>query len=332
MKTKNGNKLIFAGQDNLILDCLDEFLLALRAAQRSPRTIEFYEQNIGRFRWWLRKAGFSDTIQAIQASHIRLFIEYLQTKESRWQSDKPQARRKVSDSTVATYHRALRAFFNFCCDEGYIEDSPFADRRLRTPKVKQKVIPSYSQADIEAILHAIQSHEPGYILRDTAIVLLLLDTGIRAMELCALTLAAVERSRLLVSGKGNKERYVDVSPTTEKAIRDYVRKERPQANADALFLSRTSKGFSPNTLYQMIERRVRQAGLSAAGVHRFRHSFALHWAASGGPLHALQALLGHESPAMSLRYGRMAGVNTGELHRKHSPVEGLGLKPKKGKK
>ena len=234
----------------------------------------------------------------------------------------------MSDTSVQAYFRAVRAFFNWCYREGIIDYTPFADGRLQCPKARQKVVPSYEDGDVSTMLQACQDHDRERSLRDTAIILLLLDTGIRASELCGLRLADLERGRVKVLGKGNKERQLTISPITEKAIRDYVRRERPDGEG-ALFLAKTGRALTASGLYQMIGERARQAGLTIRGVHRFRHAFAKGFITSGGPLHALQAILGHESPVMSMRYGRLAsGDQTAQLHRQHSPVERLGLKGK----
>lgn len=324
------NTLILSGQDTLILDALEEFLLALRAAHRSERTIEFYNENIRRFYWWSRKCDYPEHVNHIQAHHIRTFLQYLQTNNHRWASAAPQSNKAASDATVQAYFRTLRSLFNFCEREHFIEDNPFASHRIQPPKVKQRVMPSYSDGDVSELLKVCQSLDTGNSLRDTAIVYLLLDTGIRASELCGLQLGDLERGRLTVLGKGNKERYVIISPTTEKAVRDYVRRERGQSHDESLFLAKGGEALTRNGLYQMIERRAQQAGVANCGLHKFRHTFALSWVRSGAPLHALQTLLGHESPTMSLKYGRMqSGEQAAELHRKHSPVDRLSKEKKR---
>lgn len=213
-----------------------------------------------------------------------------------------------------------------------LERNPFANRRLQAPRVKRRVIPSYTRDELEAIVLACQKHDDLNALRDTAIVFLLVDTGIRATELCGIRLGDVERGRIKVLGKGAKERYAPLSPGTERTIRDYVRKERRTAKDDHLFVNRSGEPFQRNSLYLLVKRHALQAGLQKGGLHKFRHTFALNWAETSGPLHGMQAILGHESPTMSLRYGRMAGAQTANLHREHSPVERLGLRAPKGRK
>ena len=84
--------------------------------------------------------------------------------------------------------------------------------------------------------------------------------------------------------------------------------------------------MTPNSLSQMLERRSKAAGIRNVNPHLLRHTFAFTWARAGGPLHALQSLLGHSTPHMSLRYGRMASTDAGDLHKQFSSVERLGLR------
>lgn len=320
--------LTFAQSDTLINDAMDEWVLGLRAAKRSERTIEFYWDNMQRFVWWLEESDYQPVVQAVEASHIRLFLQYLEKNKHRWDSDTPQSNKPTSANTIHAYHRCLRAFFNFCEREGFIKVSPFHGGRISTPKTPQRIIPAYSPEEVKNLLAVCLSHDTRNSLRDSAIIYTLFDTGLRGSELCSLTPDRLERGRLRVIGKGNKERYAMMSPTTEKAIRDYIRKER--ADGEYLFLGKAGEPMRRNGVYQMIERRAKQAGLEIKGLHTFRHAFATQAIISGMPVNAVQSLLGHESPTMTLRYGRMvtAVKEVEEMHRKHSPVDRMNKRKK----
>lgn len=322
--------LISTAKHTLISDALDEYLLGLHASRRSDRTIEFYQTNINRFIWWLHEAGYPANVDEVQASHIRLFLEYLQKNNHRWGSDHRQSQKTLCPSSVQAYFRALRAFFNFCRREDYTEHNPFESGRVQVPKAGQRFVKSYTAHEVQSMIDAAR-HDTIDVYRDPAIILLLVDTGLRAAELVHLTLVAFDDYKRLrhlrVVGKGDKERQIAMSPMTEKAVRDYVRRERP-LGGESLFCGRGDRPLTTSGLRHMIRRRARDAGLDIQGVHRFRHTFALEFMRSGGAPHALQSLLGHESPIMTLRYGRMASDDAADQHRRHSPVEKMGLKNK----
>ncbi len=319
---KLAKQLISTERNRQISEVLDEWILALRAAHRSDKTIEGYTEQIGRFLWWLRELEHSEDMESIEPAQIRLFVQYLQTNKERWGSDNLQAKRKLSDASVQSYFRSLRAFFNFAAREQFIEASPFDDRRLPTPKIRKKIVPSFSLDDVRAMLNAA-GQDSVNALRDVAIILMLLDTGMRATEACNLKLDDLEPGRIKVLAKGDKERYLPLLPETEKAIRDYKRKERAPGG-EHLFLGRGLNPLTYDGFKEVIRRRAREAGVQHAHPHKFRHTFALDWLSSGGPLHALQSLLGHSSPVMSMKYAEMVSKDATDLHKQHSPVERLG--------
>lgn len=127
---------------------------------------------------------------------------------------------------------------------------------------------------------------------------------------------------------------VAMSAPTAKALHDYVIRERPRTIDDAFWLGHAGEPLGPSGLASMLRRRSNEARIRHVHAHLMRHTFALSWARAGGPLHALQSLLGHSTPTQSLRYGRASAEEAAQLHRQFSPVERLGLRigEKKGKK
>lgn len=321
------SKIVFDehGRHVTIAEAFEEFVLVLRVGNRSEATIEHYHRSIKLFLWWARESGYAEYVDAYTVPDIRRFVSFLQTSEHRWSSDLPSANRRLCDYTVQGHFRSLRAFFNFCEREEFISKSPFSNRRIPVPKVRQKVIPSYGEQQILALLNACDVQEGQlrwYRLRDRAVILLLLDTGIRASELTGIRLCDIQRGKVKVLGKGNKERYTFLSPLVEKAIRNYVERERRNSGAEQLFLSRTGEALTRNGLAQIIQERARQAGIDIHGVHRWRHTFALGFVGNGGSIAALQTILGHESPQMSMKYGRFGSRDAEEAHKRFSPLNG----------
>jgi site-specific recombinase XerD len=163
--------------------------------------------------------------------------------------------------------------------------------------------------------------------RDTAILAVLLDTGIRRAELAGIGMTDVDfdHSTLLVTGKGNRQRLVAVGATAMQAIDRYLRLRRrhPQASSQALWLG--PKGaLSDSGVAQMIERRAAQAGIPKVHAHQFRHTFAHQWIASGGTEGDLMQLGGWKSRQMLDRYGRSAAAERARnAHRKLSPADRL---------
>jgi integrase len=146
-------------------------------------------------------------------------------------------------------------------------------------------------------------------LRDTAIVLLWADTGIRRAELAGLRLDDVnmDTRTLVVLGKGRRVRTVPFSPRAATALRRYLRQRKCHQSVTTEWLWLGQHGpMTPSGLYQVLRRRCREAGLPSMHPHAIRHTFAHEWLAGGGQEGDLMRLAGWRSRQMLDRYGRSA--------------------------
>jgi integrase/recombinase XerC len=235
--------------------------------------------------------------------------------------------KKLSPSTVKTYHAHLTIFFKFLIAEDILTDSPMA--RIPTPKWKKVQIQPFTAEQIKALLGATK--DGFYPKRDRAIILLLLDTGMRAAELCGIKWGVIDLTgrRITVVGKGDKSRDVYFSSTTYRAIMEYRREETAASGSPTtpLFYSdrglRTGDCLTESGLLQLIRRIGDRAGLDCVrcSPHTFRHTFALNFLRGGGDAFALRDTLGHEDIKMTQKYVKLAASDVESQNRKFSPVE-----------
>ena len=173
---------------------IEGFLLSSRARHLSKHTITDYTRTLKRF---LVHAG---DVQAntIQSSVIAAFL----------------ASQPYSAKTILNYHIGLSAFWTWLEREGYVSRNVV--RLVPKPHPQQPVIEPFNETQVKAMLQCAGRKAD----RNRAIILLLLDTGLRASELCGLQredINLVER-RIKVLGKGNKERLIPFSPRTASAL------------------------------------------------------------------------------------------------------------------
>ena len=146
-------------------------------------------------------------------------------------------------------------------------------------------------------------------MRDRAIILVLVDSGIRASELCSLIIADYDtgRGRLHIRhGKGDKARYVFLGDRTRKALWKYLN-DRPGAKAtEPLFATRSKTHITRRNLGHLLNHLAERAGVEHCHPHRFRHTMAINFLRNGGRELELQKVLGHESLEMVRRYARLA--------------------------
>jgi len=196
--------------------------------------------------------------------------------------------------------RGIRALMNFATAEGLLEESPV--RNVRSPRVPNDQIVPLDPSQLQRMIDAARRTRAAE--RDAAIVKVLADTGLRAGELCSLTLGDLDRGtgELLVMGKGGKRRKAYLGVTARRALWRYIELDRRDAPADEPLFApvgghQAGTALTPNGLGQIIRGLGRAAGITGARVspHSLRHSFAISYLRNGGNVLELQRLLGHES-------------------------------------
>ena len=313
------------------LPTLIELFVATKQIEgRSQKTTTWYRKMLTAFSRFL---GDGARIRDITLSNARSFVASLQAKNTKYDGHPitPVQRGKLSPYTIHGYVRTLKVFGSWLGEEGFLSVNPFA--RLKRPKLPRPVIEILSEQEIQRLVEAIN---PYCFLgaRMFTIVLLLLDTGIRAGELVTLTLdnTHVNGGRIKVVGKGNKERYVPFGATTKKALLRYVVTWRPEPQHDGideLILSVDGTPLTYSGLAQMLKRLGGKAGVPRLHAHLFRHSFAVRYLMNGGDVMTLRLILGHSTLDVTEMYMHLAETHIQIQHHKFSPVDRLAIKSRR---
>jgi len=215
-------------------------------------------------------------------------------------------------ATIARRVGAIRTFYRWASSVGRIEKDP--SLLLGRPKVVNR-LPSVlrpREADGLAEAPPARPHadpvDRAIALRDRAVLELLYGSGLRVGEVATLTLDRIDvrRRRVLVLGKGSKEREVPISEYAGDAVSAYLRHGRPAMAPEGsrqLFLNRRRNPFSERDIRTMVQR-YGATLLPGRRVtpHTLRHSFATHLLEGGADIRAVQELLGHASVATTQRY------------------------------
>ena len=150
-------------------------------------------------------------------------------------------------------------------------------------------------------------------LRDTAIILLFIDTGLRVSELAGLTVGEINlvAKQFQVRGKGGKVRLVGFGNAAGLALAKYLRaRAKREVDSPALWLSSRRPGpLGTDGIKHMLNRRGKQARISGSlHAHRFRHDFSHRWQQAGGSEHGLMLIAGWSSTKMVRHYGKQAAA------------------------
>jgi integrase/recombinase XerC len=220
-----------------------------------------------------------------------------------------QARRAGEGLTKTSLARGLsvlRGFFRFLDRRGLVANPALA--AVRTPKLPVSVPKPLTAADAAATLDLAEDDErsPWIGKRDLAILTLLYGCGLRLAEALSLTRreAPLAPGKLVLTGKGNKQRMVPILPAVAEAVAAYVAAcPHPLERNGPLFVGVRGGALNP----RLVQRRMAELrgllGLpGTATPHALRHSFATHLLVGGGDLRAVQELLGHASLSTTQRY------------------------------
>ncbi len=260
-----------------------------------------HKHRLGVFASYCEAQGLA--LEQVKAATVRAFLEEVKKRPGRYAP-------MVRTSTVREYAKTVKAFIAWVSREEDFEHmvSPTLARRIELPKTDETVLETFSLEQLSSMLLA--TADQFFAVRDKAIFSVLIDTGIRASELCGLTTDCVwlesDDSYLKVMGKGRKERELALGRTARTALRRYITRYRRAASKTEqhVFLGRSGRPLSVSGLEQIITQLGERAHIRGVRVspHTLRHTFAVQYLLNSGDLYKLSRLMGHTSVKITERY------------------------------
>ena len=233
-------------------------------------------------------------------------------------------------ASIARRVGAIHTFYRWALATREVERDPAA--LLGRPKVISRLPTVLRAGEAAALVESPATPEDpdeltlALALRDRAILELMYGSGLRVSEVAGLTLSRVDldRERVLVFGKGSKEREVPMSDFVREALAVYLERGRPVMappdGSDALFWNRRLRPIGPRDIRRLVGR---YGGSTLAGrrvtPHTLRHSFATHLLEGGADIRAVQELLGHASVATTQRYTHVSRSRLFEAYQRSHP-------------
>ena len=313
-----------------ISEAIQAFLFAKEIEGFSPNTIRNYRLTLARFRRFFD--GLDPQIRDISTQDIRAFLHQLQTKAPTSTSEIPQKRKPLSPKSIRNIHATLSSLWEWAIEEDLVQKNVV--RAVKAPNPKLPTIKPFEERDLRALLRqAGQGSTPEIRYRDRAIIMFLLDTGVRASELCNLRLSNVDlkQGSAIVRGKGRldqgvgRQRMVFLGGRVQRALHRYLLERKAEEPEEWLFTTKNGRQLTRNVLGRHLHRMGERINVLPCNPHRFRHTFAIFYLRNGGDVFTLQRLLGHSSLDMVQRYLSIAQADVEAAHRKAGPVDNWGL-------
>ncbi len=280
------------------MNYIEIFLEALSAERgRSEKTLAGYESDLR-----LANDAIPGGLMAADTTAIQGYLSTL--------PDKP--------SSIARKASALRGFYKFLMLEKIISHNPMANIEL--PK-RNKVLPKFlSMDEIELLISSAGDTKNSTRLR--AMIELLYASGLRVSELCELPMTAILGDRLLIHGKGAKERIVPMHTSAQDALQRWLRL-RDNDESKYVFPTHSKTGhITRDGFFKILKKCAVLSGIDPNRVspHVLRHSFASHLLAGGANLRAIQTMLGHEDISTTQIYTHVMPEQLTETVKLHHPL------------
>ena len=259
---------------------LNNFYKYLENKGYQENTIISYQKDLNQFLIYSKNIN----ILNVDYEYIRKYLRFLHGK-------------KYSKRSVSRHISSLKSFFKYLLKNGIIKTSPMV--LITNPKLDKKLPNFVNYYDLEKLLN-VSNQDDILGLRNALILEFLYSSGVRVSELVNIKLSDIDFSnnRILILGKGNKERFVMFGSVCKNLLNKYLNESRVllNKNSEYLFLNKFGNKISDRAIRMIIDDIVKKSGLKInISPHTLRHTFATHLLNEGADLKIVQELLGHEN-------------------------------------
>jgi len=316
-----------------LTQALEGFIFALKADGYSLSTVELYSGMLAVLTSFLNDCE----VEEITPADFTRYFAYLRTDYKPKRSGNNDA--PLSGSTLQNHWKAIRRFFRWAEDELNLKARP--DAKLKLPSNNPKAILPLSEDDIRALLDAAEFTREAQTAgrrafkmkratgdRDTAFIILLLDTGLRCGEACRLNVKDVdlENGEVFITPFGNsrrktKSRVVPIGKSTRRILWRYLSIRPDASKDDPFFVTSAGRRLNNNSARLLLNDLGDKAGVKNCHPHRLRHTFAVEYLRNEGDIFTLQMILGHSSLDMVRVYLQLVKADAKNAHRRSSPAD-----------
>lgn len=279
-------------------ELIKQFMVAKVIEGLAKRSIDYYK---GRLLFFVSRVQVP--LRNITSDHIKAYL----------------AQRKIVDKLQATTQnneiRVLRSFFSWALDNDYISKNPTL--KIKSVKEEKKVKKPFTEIELEQLrAKATDKRNP---LKWSAIIEVLASTGCRVSELIAIDRDDIDGERIIVRGKGNKDRYVYLNARAILAVNNWLNSRTDDYPAFIIgesLAGNISERMTAGAIESGIRKMGRQLGIEKCHPHRFRRTTATLALNRGMPIEQVSKMLGHEQLTTTQIYAQASENNLASSHKK----------------
>lgn len=270
----------------------------------SLHTLRAYLFELESFNEFISKTGIS--WKELHPKDISVWLSYL-------------SQQKLAPCSIARNLSVLRSFCDYLVSENYLDSNPM--QLFSAPKSKKNIPTTLSPKEMIELLFQMPNQT---ILerRNQCILLVMYTTGMRAEEICDLSLRRLflKQNKIVVLGKGNKERVIPLIPIACEYINRWLdeREKLDIFKEDYLFLSKNGRKLTTNMIGKIINN-VCSMQHKKFHPHAFRYTFATHLLDNNANLRYIQELLGHANLSVTQRYTKISISNLKQKFQQFHP-------------
>lgn len=280
----------------------NEYYLYMRANRKSYTSIQSYINIALHFMRFFCKDEITDGFyKYVQISDIEMYFISLETKET------SNGIQRVGDDVLQLRWSALKYFFDFLIKRNYLTTNPVLS--VERPKNRTEHTVTYlTEEEIQKLLSVVRARGRETIaLRDEAIIVLALATGLRVSAITNLNISDIDFDNNVINviEKRMKVRQIPIGSNLKKILRRYILRRTLRyagVNHEALFLSKGLNRLDPEAVNEMLERYCKHAGIKRITAHKLRATAACTLAKNNIPTKAIAKQLGHNDVKTTMRY------------------------------
>lgn len=269
-------------------EVFDNFILSRQLADLSPKTITAYQDFVSPF---IAALSPGKPFLDVQQSDIQQYLLAL-------------LKRPLSKSTRATYIRHITIFLRWAQNE---YTASYDAKKIKVPKSPKREVRIYTESEVNDIFNSITAESDWLVLRNKCIIALMYDSGLRRSEVCTLRRSKISYvdNRMIVRGKGDKERTVPLGLLTQHFMKKYI--SLCPYCSDSLFVNRRGEPLTGNAIKLMVSKLADRLPFELSS-HKLRHNFATNYCIDQYErkgqvdIYRLMYLMGHEDVETTQRY------------------------------